>query len=388
MLEKPIFQVSECIEAVNNHLSLLGEIIVEGELSRWDLKNNRLIFGALKDSASAMDIFTLPYMVKNFRQFEPGMLVRAYGSPGLYKGSGKFRFYVRDLVPVGEGALQLAFEKLKQQLGEEGLFAPERKRPLPLWPQKIGLITAPGSSAQADLLKILTARMGNLHLMTLPVNVQGREAVPSLLRAFSYVNHHPSSFDLIIMARGGGSLEDLAAFNSEEVCRAVFGSKVPVISAIGHEDNWSLCDFVADVRASTPSNAAELAVRDRQGVLSEVSSHYQLIYQRLLSHLKVKSQNLNQFAASFTRRLQNLKDNISQTLPLIHNRLNQELTLKKQSLGHLERLLQSLDYQAVLKRGYSITTLNGQILKSAAAAKSKSVIHTQFSQGEVDSIVP
>lgn len=395
MLNQPVFQVSECIEVINHHLGLLGEIVVEGEISRLDIKNGRLIFGTIKDSASSLDIFTLPYLVKNYRQFEPGMLVHVYGTPGLYKGSGKFRFYVSQMVPQGEGSLQVAYEKLKSQLESEGLFAPERKRPLPPWPKNIGLITAPGSSAQADLLKILAARMGNLHLKTLPVNVQGRDAIPTLLRAFSYINKISTcpelaeglSIDLVIMARGGGSLEDLAAFNSEEICRAVYGCHVPVISAIGHEDNWSLCDFVADVRASTPSNAAELAVRDRTEVANEITLSHQLMHDRLLRALKTCESAVNQFTALVRRRVQNVTAAINQALPLIHARLISDLTLKNQSLKHLERLLTSLDYRVILNRGYSITTIDGQILKSATAAKTGRRIHTQLSQGEFDSVV-
>lgn len=412
MSDVPVFQVSECIEALNQHLSLVGEIVVEGEISRFDLKNGKLIFGAVKDAAGSLDFFALPYQVKNFRQFEPGMLVHLYGTAGLYKGSGKFRLLVRQLAPVGEGSLQIAFEKLKRQLEAEGLFVPERKRPLPAWPKTIGLITAPGSSAQADLLKIISARMGGLTLKTFPVSVQGREAVPTLLKAFSYINHHPSAIDVVILARGGGSLEDLAAFNSEDLCRAVFACPVPVVSAIGHEDNWSLTDFVADLRASTPSNAAELVVRDRREVLAEISASHRQIHTRLIQTLRQRQLGLEQSAALIRRRIQTLTATVSQTLakvpviqvslqsllkryhqsltqvlPGLHHRLTTHVTLKRERLTNLERLINSLDYRQVLARGYSITTLGGRILHDPAAVHPGDTIKSQLAKGDITSRV-
>ena len=413
MLAQPVFQVSECIEALNQHLSLVGEIVVEGELGRLDVKNGRVLFGTLKDAVSSLDFFSMSHLVKNFRQFEPGMLVQAYGSPGLYKTSGKFRLLVNQLVPVGEGALQIAYDKLTAQLQREGLFAPERKRPLPPWPQTIGLITAVGSSAPADLLKIITARRGGLTIYTVPVNVQGREAIPSILKAFAYLNYHPSAIDLVIIARGGGSLEDLAAFNSEAVCRAVFGCPVPVMAAIGHEDNWSLCDYVADLRASTPSHAAELAVRDRLEVLREIITSHQWLHQRLIRDLKTKETTVNQATLAIRRRLHRLTATVNQTLgkipvmavslqsllhqyrqtldhslPQFYSRLKRDQALKQQDLIHLERLLTSLDYRVVLRRGYSITRLKtGRILKRADQVKPGAALQTQLSHGAINSIV-
>lgn len=410
--QSPIFQVSEFIEAVNHHLSRLGQVEIEGELSRLDIKNGRLIFATLKDATSSLDIFSMTQMIRNLSQLEPGMLVRVTGTAGLYKGSGKFRLFASSIMPHGEGSLQLAYEKLKAQLEGEGLFALERKRPLPLWPKKIGLITASPSSAQADLIKILSSRMGGLTISTMPVNVQGRAALPSILQAFTYIQAHPFRFDLVIMARGGGSLEDLAAFNSEEICRAVFACAVPVISAIGHEDNWSLTDFVADVRASTPSNAAELAVRDRREVIQKIGQDWQLIDQRLRhrvaayhttidhSHhlirhrIQVMTATITQtihkvpvIAQSLATLLERYHQQVDQTLPRLSVRLRSLLSMRQQELIHLERLLASLDYRQVLIRGYSITTLNGHIIKNATAVKPNDLITTQLAQGNLTSKV-
>lgn len=408
-----VFQVSEFIEVLNHHLSLLGEVVVEGELFRWDVKNGRLLFGAIKDASSSIDIFSLPHLVRNYRQFEPGMLVHAVGSPGLYKGSGKFRLMVTQLIPQGEGALQIAFDRLKLQLESEGLFAPDRKRPLPLWPRSIGLITAAGSSAFYDMHKILNARMPNVSLKLLPVTVQGRFAIPSILKALQYCQDHPHDFDLLIIGRGGGSLEDLQAFNSEEVCRAMYSLKIPVISAVGHEDNWSLTDYVADARASTPSNAAEIAVRDHRDVEHELDTKVKHISHQISRSLESHHAMINRQVSTVKSTLANIQYRVTQTI-LSYNRcvkdvrrqiieekvrveamqlflkqsLSQHLKVKTAALENLTRLIDSLDYRKVLHRGYSITKNNqGQILKQSSQVVPGDRVYTQLASGIFNAIV-
>jgi exodeoxyribonuclease VII large subunit len=409
---QPVFQVSEFVEAVNQHLSLLGEVIIEGEISRLDVKNGRLIFITIKDSSSSIDVFSMPYLIRNLSQLEPGMLVRVTGTAGLYKGSGKFRLFASSIFPQGEGALQIAFEKLKHSLESEGLFDPSHKRSLPKWPSNIGLVTAKGSSAQADLLKILTQRLPGLILKTLPVNVQGYQAVPTLLKALASINHHPEKFDLVIIARGGGSLEDLAAFNDESVVRAVFACKVPIISAIGHEDDWTLVDFVSDLRASTPSNAAELAIQDRSQVLSDTQSllnHIKIIIKR---HQQVLTQRIHQPLRTIKLSLTRLESEANRLSTLLirhhqqtHSRvvsLHQETIVHhrrlKTSLNHhlegsrlkhqnIVKLLDSYNLENTLKRGFSITRVGDTIIKSAAKVKPQDVLVTQLYQGTITSIL-
>ncbi len=384
----PIFQVSEFNEAIGNHLALLGEVTVEGELSRLDIKNGRLIFGTVKDASSSMDIFSMSHLIHNFRQLEPGMKVRITGTAGVYKGTTKFRFFANTITPQGEGALQLAFEKLKRQLESEGLFAIERKRQLPLWPTKIGLITAKDSSAYYDLIKILSARMSGLTIKLLPVNVQGREAVPTIKSALSFINSHPESFDLVILARGGGSLEDLQAFNDESITRLLFSLKVPTVSAIGHEDNWSLTDYVADVRASTPSNAAELAVRDRNEIALEIDTYQQLIYQTIHQQLA----NIKHVIARSNNIFQNYSHKYHQQIDTSINKITQIIKNKqqyyKQDVANLIHLVDTLNYQNVLKRGFSITTsVAGRIINSAEAVEKNQTIITQLAKGKITSYV-
>ncbi len=385
---KPVFQVSEFNEVVGNHLALLGEVTIEGELSRIDVKNGRLIFASIKDKNSALDIFSMAHLVPNFRQLEPGMLVQVTGTAGVYKGTTKFRLMATSIEPQGNGALQIAFEKLKAQLEAEGLFAPERKRPLPEWPIHIGLITAKDSSAYYDLVKILSARMGGLQLKLIPVNVQGREAVPTILRAMQYVNAHAQDFDVVIMARGGGSLEDLQAFNSEEIARAVFSSKVPIISAIGHEDNWSLTDYIADLRASTPSNAAELVVRDKHVVINEINGSLQFIKESLQYRIDRIKREVNGVVTIIQHYSVRYHQQIDNMVTTIKQQMSLRLALKRQEIDQLTRLLKSLDFQETLNRGFSITkTEAGKIVTSASDVQSNDVLITQLAVGKITSHV-
>jgi exodeoxyribonuclease VII large subunit len=406
----PVFSVSECVEAVNQHLSLLGEIVIEGEISRIDVKNGRLVFTTITDPHSALDVFGLTHQIRNIRQLEPGMLVHVYGTAGLYKGSGRFRIFADQIVPHGEGALQIALEKLKSQLEAEGLFDLSHKRLLPPWPLNIGLITAAQSSAYHDVIKVLSARMGGLTIKHLPVTVQGRDAVPTLLKAFHYINTHPKELDVVILTRGGGSLEDLAAFNSEEIARAVFACKVPIVSAVGHEDDWSLTDFTADLRASTPSNAAELVVKDRHEVAQSLDLRFdrlsRLLHQQVKEHnyqvirslhtIKLEINRLSrQILSTITRYQQLLAQSRHQTTYLRNSidqlgltsksTLSYHLKSTRQQVIQLERLLRSLDHQNILKRGFSISRLNGRIVKDAHQAKPGETLTTLLYKGQLQS---
>lgn len=410
---QPVFQVSEFIETINQHLSILGEVTVEGEISQIRIRSGRLIFMTIADEHSSIDVFSLTHIVRNIKQLEEGMLVHVHGTAGLYKTSGRFRLFASQITPHGEGALQIAFDKLKKQLESEGLFDPSHKRPLPEWPQKIGLITAKDSSAYHDVIKILKARMGGLTIKHLPVNVQGYQALPTIKKAFKYINQHPQQFDLIIMARGGGSLEDLAAFNDEQIVRAVFSSKIPIISAIGHEDNWSLTDFVADIRASTPSNAAEIAVQDKHQVIlriddsnhrikttldNQISQYQHHVNRSLLtikSHLNRTIHHINTQVNSIFHHLSNqqtlinqYRQKITQSLFISNQKIHHQLSNQKQQLQHTIKLLKSLDYQNTLKRGFSITQdQEGKIITHVNQTRVRSKIHTTLSTGRLESTI-
>lgn len=367
--EQKIYTVSE----FNEYIDLLvsqKEVVVEGEIGELNIAQGKWVFATIKDKSASCEVFAYSDQITTLPVLEVGMLVHVYGRPSLYQKTGRFRIWAEHILPTGEGALRLAFEKLKKQLEKEGLFSVERKRPLPSFPEKIGLITAKESRAYSDFIKVLGERFGGLTIYFYPVSVQGFEAIPSILRAFAYFDNHPQLAEVLVLTRGGGSLEDLAAFNSEEVARAVFASKIPVISAVGHEEDEALVDFVADARASTPSNAAELIIRHRD----EVRKQTDLFISAVEHLLRIR-----------VYQKENKVDSLVQALNSV---ISQNLQEKELRLKNLERLLASLDYKKILARGFSITfDEQGKVLKYAKKVIPDSEIKTQLFEGKIYSVV-
>jgi len=309
--------------------------------------------------------------------------------------------------------LRIAFEKLRLKLEKEGLFTLERKRPLPTFPERIGLITAKNSQAYTDFIKVLGERMGGIKIYFYPVQVQGRGSVESILGAIRYFNKKLANLDLLVLTRGGGSLEDLLSFNDEQVARAIFSSKIPVVCGVGHEKDVSLADLVADKRASTPSNAAELIVRHRKEVLRQVedlvkSIHFHLnsqlqenkklvhyLVSKLKSSLQQKIRDLRFLIKRFTREFENYEEKIGDLLGNVRVQKIQLvravqiwLQQNKEKLENLIRLLKSLDYRQILKRGFSITINNkGKILKEIKKVKRNEDIASQLFDGRIYSKV-
>src|SRR6202790_616397 len=260
------------------------DVWVEGEISNCREAQSGHIYCTLKDDRAQVRCvcFKNQLRLMKFRP-EDGLLVTVRGSISVYEARGEYQIYVENIEPVGLGALQLAFDQLKKRLEAEGLFAAERKKPLPLLPSRIGLITSPSGAAVRDVVRILRRRFRNVHLTVYPVRVQGDGASKEIVRAVHFFNRK-LMVDVLILARGGGSLEDLWAFNEEEVPRAIFASEIPVISGVGHETDFTIADFVADVRASTPSAAAELVVQTRR----EFDKHIADLRETLTSLLRYR----------------------------------------------------------------------------------------------------
>src|SRR6202158_3390199 len=265
MPDKRIWTVSELTARIRD---LLGknftDISVQGEISNCREAQSGHIYCTLKDERAQVRCVCFKNQLRllKFRP-EDGLHVTVRGSVSVYDARGEYQIYVESIEPVGLGALQLAFEQLKKRLDAEGLFAADRKKPLPLLPSRIGLITSPTGAAARDVVRILRRRFCNVHLTVYPVRVQGDGASTEIVRALQFFNRR-KMVDVLILARGGGSLEDLWAFNEEEVARAIAASQIPVISGVGHETDFTIADFVADVRASPPSAAAELVVQPRR----------------------------------------------------------------------------------------------------------------------------
>jgi exodeoxyribonuclease VII large subunit len=364
-----VFSVSEFNEYVDLLVSQ-KEVIVEGEISELNIAQERWVFITLKDEEASCEVFAYIEQISTLPLLEAGMLVQVFGRPRIHKKTGRFRIWAEEILPTGEGALRVAFEKLRQRLEKEGLFDPKRKRPIPRFPERIGLITAKGSRAYSDFIKILGERFGGLKIYFYPVSVQGFAAISLISRALAYFNTHPELAEVLVLTRGGGGLEDLAAFNSEEIARAVFASKIPVVSAIGHEEDEALTDYVADSRASSPSNAAALIVRHR----GEVKSQVEFLVSAIKNTLKAR-----------LYREENRVGSLTQTLSHV---ILQSLQEKEIKLKNLERLLASLDYKRILARGFSITfDEKEQVLKYAKDIVPASRIKTQLFEGKIYSRV-
>src|SRR6267154_981146 len=265
MPERRAFTVSELTSRIRDLFARnFTDIWVTGEISNCHEAQSGHIYCTLKDERSQLKCVCFKNQLRTMKfRPEDGLHVTVRGSISVYESRGEYQIYVENIEPVGLGALQLAFEQLKKRLQAEGLFAADRKKPLPLLPSRIGLITSPSGAAVRDVVRILRRRFRNVHLTVYPVRVQGDGASTEIARAVQFFNRR-KMVDVLILARGGGSLEDLWAFNEEEVARAISASEIPIISGVGHETDFTIADFVADVRASTPSAAAELVVQTRR----------------------------------------------------------------------------------------------------------------------------
>ena len=411
MGERKVFQVSEFNEFVDVYLGQVGEVVVEGEITRIDVSQNKWIFATIKDEDSSVDVFSSVFKIPSPDLLEAGMLVQVHGKPSLYKKTGRFSIQAERIVPAGEGALRVAFEKLKAKLEKEGLFV--RKRPLPALPEAIGLLTAKGSRAYSDFVKVLENRVGGVKIYFYPVRVQGNDSVESIVGGFKYFNASHPDLDLLVLTRGGGSLEDLQSFNDERIARAVFSSKPPVVCGVGHEEDLTIADLVADARASTPSNAAELIVKTRTEVARAVDFNLRTIEAALKQLIAGKNElifknvsSLGNALAKETAHVHTIISRFSTSFAVFRKevisftqdvRSSKEQLLKvvelwirakKEALASITRLLASLDFRKVLERGFSITTnKSGKVLKSAGRARKGESITTTLVDGKIGSQV-
>ena len=381
---QPVFSVSEFNELVNNHLKLLEEVVVEGEISELNISNNKWVFATIKDEKSSVGLFGMAFHISNLSVLEIGMKVKVHGQPGLFQKSGKFNLNIQKITPSGEGALRLAYEKLKKQLEKEGIFDESKKRSLPIFPQTVGLITAKGSQAYNDFIKVTNEMTGGLKILFYPANVQGDNAINSIKQAIDYFNQQHQT-DVLVITRGGGSLEDLAAFNDESIVRSVHSSKIPTICAIGHEGDISLAELSADLRASTPSNAAQLLVRNSQEVTREINDQVDKIQSKINQSIYFKQTQIKNSIVtmenSFDKALSQIIDHklrLVRSLGFILNRYQDNIT-------HLKDKLKALDYKSILKRGFSIAkNQSDQIIKSVNQVRLKDKVKLLLIDGNLN----
>lgn len=298
-IETKAYSVSQITSLIRNTLETTFQgIWIEGEISNLKIPSSGHIYFILKDETS--QIRAVAFRHKNrFFNFQPqdGMKVLIQGRVTVYESRGEYQILVEHIEPRGKGALQIAFEQLKVKLKAEGLFAPEAKKPIPPYPEVIGIITSPTGAAIQDMLKIIHRRFTGVKIIINPVKVQGEEAAAEIARAIEELNNF-SGIDVLIIGRGGGSMEDLWAFNEELVARAIFQSRIPVISAVGHEIDFTISDFVADLRAPTPSAAAELVVKNKQELIEKINFLQKKMHKNIRHQLDLFSHRLNWCAQS------------------------------------------------------------------------------------------
>lgn len=361
-MQKRIISVSELneyIKLVLEHDELLMNVYVKGEISNFTnhYKTGHMYF-SLKDAGGAVkavmfrgNAIRLKFMPEN------GMKVLVSGRVGVFPRDGQYQIYVDSMEPDGIGALALAFEQLKQKLEKEGIFAEGRKRPLPQMPMRIGVITSPTGAAIRDILNILGRRFPLAEVDLYPALVQGENAAADLVRGLAHFNR-AKNVDVIIIGRGGGSIEDLWAFNEEPLVRVVAMSEIPVISAVGHETDFTLCDFAADKRAPTPSAAAEIAVPNAEDILYTVQTADMRLRRAMNQKISMARERLDRLAASrVLKNPQNVIDDKRMALlteeRMLHEKMQAVLQRKGASLGEKAAKLGALNPLAVLARGYA-----------------------------------
>ncbi|HEV8384478.1 MAG TPA: exodeoxyribonuclease VII large subunit [Candidatus Acidoferrales bacterium] len=321
--ERKTWTVTELTARIRDMLAIeFADIHVQGEISNFKQAQSKHCYFTLKDDKAQIRCvcFHTHARLLKFRP-EDGLHVTVRGSIRVYEARGEYQLYVEQIEPVGLGALQLAFEQLKRKLAAEGLFDEARKRPLPVLPQRIGIVTSPSGAALRDFLRILKKRFPGARVVIYPVRVQGDDAKRDIVEALKYLTRK-QLVDVIVLARGGGSIEDLWAFNEEIVARAIVACTIPVISAVGHETDFTIADFAADVRASTPSNAAEIVVRARQEFLAQIAGYeQQLVQQMRYRLLEWRSQLQELFTHPGFRRLEDMLHQGQQQLDEISARM-------------------------------------------------------------------
>lgn len=408
---REIFTVSELTKEIKTLLETGFETVwVRGEISSFKVPSSGHFYFNLKDETALLACVMFRFKNQYLKfDLKDGLEVICGGRITLYEPRGNYQLLIEVIEPLGLGALQLQFEQLKEKLEREGLFSPAHKKPIPTLPQKIALITSPTGAAIRDMLQILNRRFSNLEILLLPVSVQGEKAAPEIVAAIQKVNQL-AEHDVIILGRGGGSLEDLWAFNEEVVARAIFNSEIPIVSAVGHEIDFTIADFVADLRAPTPSAAAELVVKNKADLKNLLLNQIQRIRQTYLKCIHSQKNLLLELSgrlidprrklADWRLRLSDLQERLHYTLlqnikkartsfeklsPSLKVYIERCLEREKQDLRRLTSLLQSLSPLAILERGYSISekTRDRKIIRYSHEVVVGDQLKVQLHQGNL-----
>lgn len=388
-----ISQINEYIRTIMDRDTCLSNVAVRGELSNYKLYPSGHHYFTLKDENAALKcvMFKGNAMRLRFRP-ENGMKIIAIGKITVYPRDGAYQLYCTTMTVDGVGDLHVAFEQLKAKLGAIGLFEPSHKKPLPKYPGTIGIITSSAGAAVHDMLRILKKRYPVTQVRLLPVRVQGGEAPAEIVSAIRYANYHKLA-ELLIVGRGGGSIEDLWAFNDERVAYAIYESVIPVISAVGHEPDVTISDYVADLRAATPSNAAELAVPDQENLLQMLDAMSGAMATALSRQLKASRKHLKVLSeSSCLKSPTSYLNHQSNTLHLLANRMisvqNRSVAQKKQRFISLAAKMDAMSPLKVLTRGYAMAQKDdGTVIRSVSQTKYGDQITVLLSDGSLEASI-
>lgn len=369
---RTIFSVTQVNRYVKKALeadALLAGLFVEGELSNFSAHSSGHLYFTMKDAGaaisgvmfrgSAMDLSFVP---------KSGMKVIAFGRLSLYEKTGQYQIYVEYLEPAGIGGLQLAFAQLKAKLEAEGLFAAERKQEIPRYARCVAVITSPTGAAVQDIIRIVRERNHAVKVIVSPAIVQGETAAADIVRAIDEVNEHGEA-DVIILGRGGGSVEDLWAFNEEVLVRAVAASRIPIISAVGHETDFTICDFTADLRAPTPTAAAQIAVYDQSHTMEYIGNMQEQLFEAIEGKIRYLHGDAKHLLEQLTR--------------IVNTRLIHE----RQVLSHCEQLLEKVSPYTIFKRGFAQTRYENSVINSVKNLIPGQNIEITYADGTATAIV-
>ncbi len=366
--EMPAFDVSGAVAVLNQALEYaLPTMVIVGELDSFKVSKGKWVYADIKDASAKLRMFGTVYMLPG--PLEDGMMIEVVARPQIHNQYG-FSLQMQSIRPVGEGSLKKAAHLLQAKLQAEGLFDEDRKRDVPYPPQRVGLVTSAESAAYADFTKILNARWQGVVVDVYDSRVQGESAVESLVAGVQYFNQHALPPDVVVLIRGGGSADDLSVFSAEQVVRAVAGSRIPTCVAIGHEIDESLCELAADMRASTPSNAAELLFPDKKDELRRLTMIRERLRDTLKNYMHTKEQELH-----------STRENLAMSVEKI-------LDVKLQNLSHAKTLLEAVHPKNTLKRGYALVQdKDGKLVSSVNQTKKDERLKITFADGDIETIV-
>lgn len=384
-----VSQINGYVKKILDHNIILNNVWIKGEISNFKHHYSGHLYITLKDEGGVLKAVMFRSSAQTL-SFEPsdGMKVLARGRISVYEAGGAYQLYIEEMIPDGVGELYIAYEQLKKQLAEEGLFDEIHKKPIPQFPKRVGVVTASTGAAVRDIINVITRRYPMAEIVIYPAQVQGTGAAQSVVKAIEYFNA-TKEVDTLIVGRGGGSIEDLWAFNEEITARAIYASEIPIISAVGHETDFTIADFVADLRAPTPSAAAEIAVPSMIELRNRINTDKNRISQNVVGRIESSRLLLKRFKMKTPRdRIDDYNLKLDSLVKSIDNSFKMKTMTLKRQLAQQAAKLDALSPLQTLSRGYSIpTSENGTVIRSVNEMKKGMEFTLRLKDGSRECVV-